>query len=197
MFLSVFRFAAPAAVAMALLSSACVNFESKPAPPVAAEPDSTALVARGAYLVTIAGCNDCHSPKQMGPNGPELVPGRMLSGYPGDQPIPEFDSKMLSQGFAMFTPDLTAGAGPWGISFAGNLTPDETGIKNWSFDQFKTALTKGKYKGLEGGRTLLPPMPWVNYINMEDADLRAMFAYLKSIPPVQNVVPAPVPPKGS
>ncbi len=160
-------------------------------------PDSATLVQRGEYLVTMAGCNDCHSPKQMGPNGPELVPGRMLSGYPADQAVPDFDSKMLSQGFAMFTPDLTAAAGPWGITFAANLTPDETGIGAWTFEQFKRALTEGKSKGLEGGRAILPPMPWVNYVNMTDEDLQAMFAYLKSIPAVSNLVPAPLPPTGA
>lgn len=160
------------------------------------ETDQAALVAKGANLVKICGCNDCHSPKRMGPNGPEIIPEKMLSGYPGDLPVPTFDSKMLSQGFAMFTPDLTAGAGPWGISFAGNLTPDATGIGNWTLDQFKKALKEGKLKGLDGGRTLLPPMPWFNYTDMKDEDLAAMFAYLKSIPPVKNVVPAPVPPAG-
>ena len=84
--------------------------------------------------------------------------------------------------------------GPWGTSFAANLTPDETGIGNWSFGQFKKALTEGKAKGLDGGRMLLPPMPWPNYVSMQEADLRAIFAYLKSIPPVKNIVPAPVPP---
>jgi hypothetical protein len=56
------------------------------------------------------------------------------------------------------------------------------------------ALTEGKSKGLDGGRMLLPPMPWVNYINMADADMRAIFAYLKSIPAVKNAVPNPIPP---
>ncbi|TAE50011.1 MAG: diheme cytochrome c-553 [Bacteroidetes bacterium] len=156
--------------------------------------DQAAKIARGKYLVTISGCNDCHSPKRMGPKGPEIIPELMLSGYPGTQPVPAFDSKMLSSGFAMFTPDLTAAAGPWGVSFAGNLTPDETGIGNWTLEQFKVALTQGKYKGLENNRTLLPPMPWVNHIDMTHEDLEAMFSYLKSIPAVKNVVPAPLPP---
>ncbi|MDX1907552.1 MAG: diheme cytochrome c-553 [Bacteroidia bacterium] len=183
----------PLALGCMVLLTSCTT--PPPAEPAATpREDQASLIERGQYLVTIAGCNDCHSPKQMGPNGPELVPGRMLSGYPGDQPVPVFDSKMLNQGFAMFTPDLTAGAGPWGISFAGNLTPDETGIGNWTLEQFKVALTQGKFKGQPGGRTLLPPMPWVNYVTMADKDVEAMFAYLKSIPPVHNIVPAPVPP---
>ena len=152
-------------------------------------------IIRGKYLVGIMGCNDCHSPKRMGENGPELIPELLLSGYPSDRPIVNFDSELIKEGFAIFYPDLTAAAGPWGISFAGNLTPDETGIGNWSEEQFKTALTKGKFKGLKNARMLLPPMPWFNYIEMKDEDIRAVFNYLKSIEPVSNLVPPPVSPE--
>lgn len=163
---------------------------TSPAPaPTAAE-----LSQRGAYLVQISGCNDCHSPKKMGAHGPEIIPETMLSGYPSDRPIVKFDSKMLQSGFSMFYPDLTAAAGPWGVSFAANLTPDDTGLGNWSEEQFTKALKEGKAKGLDGGRMLLPPMPWPNYVNMSDADVKAIFAYLKSIKPVKNAVPAPITP---
>jgi hypothetical protein len=118
----------------------------------------------------------------------------MLSGYPADRPLVKFTDPMIKQGFAMFYPDLTAAAGPWGISFAANLTPDDTGMASWTEEQFKIALTQGKSKGMANGRPLLPPMPWVNYTTMEDADIKAIFAYLKSIKPVKNVVPAPIPP---
>jgi mono/diheme cytochrome c family protein len=154
----------------------------------------TDLVKRGEYLVKIAGCNDCHSPKRMGAQGPEIIPELMLSGYPSSQPVPAFDSKMFASGFSQFSPDLTVAAGPWGISFAANLTPDETGLGAWTEAQFKTALTKGKYKGLESGRMLLPPMPWINYTTMADEDIKAMFAYLQQIKPVKNLVPAFVSP---
>ena len=153
-----------------------------------------ALISRGKYLVTVMGCNDCHSPKKMGPNGPEIIPELLLSGYPASRPIVKFDRKMIREGFAQFYPDLTAAAGPWGISFAGNLTPDQTGIGNWTEEQFKKALTQGKYKGLDGTRTLLPPMPWFNMTILTDEDVRAIYNYLKSIPPVSNVVPQPVSP---
>jgi len=152
------------------------------------------IVKRGEYLVTIMGCNDCHSPKKMGPNGPEIIPELMLSGYPADRPIVKFDNPKLKEGFGMFYPDLTAAAGPWGVSFAGNLTPDQSGIGSWTEEQFKTAMTKGKFKGIEGSRTLLPPMPWYNFTELKDEDAKAIFAYLKSIKPVRNVVPAPIPP---
>lgn len=151
-------------------------------------------IQQGKYLVGIMGCNDCHSPKKMGPNGPEIIPELLLSGYPSDRPIVKFDSKLIKEGFAMLYPDLTAGAGPWGVSFAGNLTPHETGLGNWTEEQFKKALTKGKFKGLDEERMLLPTMPWTNYINLTDADTHAIFMYLKSIPPVSNRVPAAVTP---
>jgi mono/diheme cytochrome c family protein len=157
-------------------------------------PTQEELVKRGEYLVKITGCNDCHSPKKMGAQGPEIIPELLLSGYPADRPIVKFDSKMLKTGFSMFYPDLTAAAGPWGVSFAGNLTPDETGLGTWTEAQFKIALTQGKFKGIEGSRMLLPPMPWVNYTTMEDADIKAIFAYLKSIKPVKNLVPQPITP---
>jgi hypothetical protein len=152
-------------------------------------------IIRGKYLVGIMGCNDCHSPKRMGENGPEIIPELLLSGYPSERPVVNFDSPLLKEGFGMFYPDLTAAAGPWGISFAGNLTPDATGMGNWTEEQFKIALTQGKFKGLENARMLLPPMPWFNYSVMKDEDIRAVFKYLQSINPVENVVPAPVSPE--
>ncbi len=150
------------------------------------------VVKEGEHLVMIMGCNDCHSPKQMGPNGLEIIPGKMLSGYPSDRPIVKFDSKLIKKGFPMFYPDLTASAGPWGISFAGNLTPDDTGIGNWTEEQFKKALTQGKYKGIDGSRTLLPPMPWVNYQTLTNDEIHSIFTYLQSIKPVKNIVPNPI-----
>jgi len=152
------------------------------------------MVKRGEYLVTIMGCNDCHSPKKMGPNGPEIIPELLLSGFPSDRPIVKFNDPRLKEGFGMFYPDLTAAAGPWGVSFAANLTPDQSGIGTWTEEQFKKALMQGKFKGIEGTRTLLPPMPWFNFMYLKDEDASAIFAYLKSLKPVVNVVPQPIPP---
>lgn len=162
--------------------------------PEESEMSTEQVIERGAYLVETMGCNDCHSPKQMGPKGPEIIPELMLSGYPSDRPIMKLQHEMIGQGFSMFYPDLTAAIGPWGMSFAANLTPDVTGLGNWSEEQFSKALKEGKYKGLDGSRMLLPPMPWINYVNMKDEDVSAIFAYLKSIPAVSNVVPAPIAP---
>jgi hypothetical protein len=152
------------------------------------------LIKKGAYLVTILGCNDCHSPKRMSAHGPELIPEMMLSGYQSTNQLPPMPTDALKNGWSLFYPDLTAAVGPWGVSFAGNLTPDETGIGSWSLEQFKIAITKGKMKGLEDGRPLLPPMPWQNYAYMMDEDVAAIYAYLRSVPPVKNVVPANIPP---
>lgn len=149
-------------------------------------------IERGRYLVGIMGCNDCHSPKLMGPQGPYLDPDRILSGYPADRPLPPVPAN--AEAWALMAMDLTAAVGPWGTTFAANITSDETGIGNWTYEQFERALRHGLYKGLEGSRPLLPPMPWQNMVDMKAEDMQAMFAYLKSTKPVENVVPAPVPP---
>ena len=119
-------------------------------------------------------------------------PARLLSGHPQDEVIPKIPDDR--DGWVLFSMGLTASLGPWGVSYAANLTPDDTGLGDWSFEQFKTAITKGKYKGLEGSRSLLPPMPWQQFRNFSDQDLEAIFTYLQSLKPVKNLVPAPVSP---
>lgn len=148
------------------------------------------LVVRGEYLVTIMGCHDCHSPKKMGPLGPELDSSRILSGHPAGMPLAQVNPKEL-ESWVLFNHTATAFVGPWGTSFAANITSDPTGIGAWSEEQFFKAIRQGKYKGLDNGRSLLPPMPWPVYAKATDADLRAIFAYLKSTTPVNNVVPPP------
>jgi mono/diheme cytochrome c family protein len=152
------------------------------------------LVERGRYLVTVAGCNDCHSPKNLTAMGPVPDETRLLSGHPQDQPLPAVDASMVGPGkWMLFNDDLTCAVGPWGASFAANLTPDkETGIGAWPEEMFVATLRNGKHLG--SGRPLLPPMPWPNLAQATDEDLKAMFAYLRSIPPVKNQVPAPIPP---
>ncbi|MEJ2585303.1 MAG: diheme cytochrome c-553 [Robiginitalea sp.] len=119
-----------------------------------------ALVQRGEYLVVSVGCADCHSPKIMTEHGPEPDMDRYMMGYDSSQPLPETPENVPLGPWILFNGELTAAVGPWGTSFAGNLTPHETGIGNWSFEQFKKALREGKYKGLENSRPLMPPMPW-------------------------------------
>lgn len=149
------------------------------------------MVKRGNYLVNIIGCDDCHSPKRMGEHEPEIIPELRLSGYPSSRPISKVDSNVIKNGWMLFGSDLTSSVGPWGMSFAANLTSDATGIGNWTASQFMKAIREGKWKGLDESRPLLPPMPWFIYKNMTDQDLQSIFAYLKTIPPVKNVVPAP------
>lgn len=161
-----------------------------------ASPTKADLVKRGEYLVQIMGCNDCHTPKVMTPNGPAPDPNRMLSGYPAEEELVSIADPEVLKSYALFNMSLTAGIGPWGTTYAANLTPDDTGLSNWTLEQFGKALREGKSKGMDGTRPLLPPMPWQNYVNLSDEDLAAIFAYLQSIPPVKNLVPAPVPPAG-
>lgn len=149
------------------------------------------LVKRGNYLVTTMGCNDCHSPKVMTAMGPALDTTRLLSGHRSDIQLPPSNTEVLKNGWALFYAEGTAMISPLGTSYAANITSDETGIGNWTLQQFKTALTKGKWKGMENARDLLPPMPWENYKNLSDADVEAIFTYLKSTKPVNNIVPAP------
>jgi hypothetical protein len=146
------------------------------------------MVKRGAYLVTIMGCNDCHSPKKMGPQGPYPDPDRLLSGHPADMPVPKFDTG-TARNWILFNQMLTNYVGPWGISYSANLTSDSTGIGGWTEQQFMKAIREGKYKGLDNTRPLLPPMPWPEIRHASDEDLKAIFAYLKSTKPVRNVVP--------
>src|SRR5690606_41533751 len=99
-----------------------------------------------------------------------------------------------TDGWVMFTMGLTSTVGAGGASYAASLTPDDTGLGNWSYEQFETAIRKGKSKGLETNRDLLPPTPWQMFKNYSDADLRSIFAYRKSIKPIDNLVPQRIPP---
>jgi len=148
------------------------------------------LIKRGAYLVSISGCDDCHTPKKFGPNGPEPDMDRRLSGYRSEVPFPSVDTNVIKNGWALANSELTGWAGPWGASFAANLTSDETGIGNWTEEQFKKALTQGKWKGMDGNRPLMPPMPWQNFSHLHDEDVKAIFAFLKSTKPVKNIEPS-------
>lgn len=153
--------------------------------------DSLQMIERGEYLVSTIGCDDCHSPKRMGPAGPEIIPELRLSGFQDQTKLPPIDISEVEKGWVLFAPDLTGTVGPWGISHAANLTSDDTGIGLWGEENFIKAIREGKYKGLDGSRPLLPPMPWQVYRNLDDTDLKAIFAYLKTVPAVRNVVPAP------
>lgn len=147
-----------------------------------------AIQARGEYLVMVASCNDCHTPLKLGPNGPEPDLTRMLSGHPEGMEMPEAPVTAAGPWTWAGADTSTAFAGPWGVSYAANLTPDEnTGIGIWTEEIFVNTLRSGRHWGV--ARPILPPMPWQNFARMTDEDLNAIFAYLRSIPPIHNRVP--------
>jgi len=146
--------------------------------PASAQQANTA-VERGRYLVTITGCHDCHSPKIEGMK-PDLA--RSLSGRPATTQLPTpTKTEVHASG------DLTAWTGPWGYSIAANLTPDAaTGLgTRYSEASFITTMRTGKKPN---GTPVMPPMPSDVYQNMTDDDLKAIFAYLKTIKPIKNAV---------
>jgi len=158
-----------------------------PVDTVAAPLTQEQMVARGQYLVTVGVCNDCHTPWIMGPHGPEPDMTRMLSGHPEGTKVPTPPALSQEWPFAG-SADFTAWAGPWGISYTANLTPDEnTGLGIWDEAMFIKTIREGRHMG--DGRPIVPPMPWPWYAKMTDEDLKAVFAYLKSIPPIVNRVP--------
>jgi cytochrome c553 len=166
-------------------------------PPVKAAPQAApgraANPERGAYLVRIMGCNHCHTPYTLGPNGPHPDMARALSGHPSDLSMPPApalgDSLWNWHGAAT----NTAFAGPWGVSFAANLTPDpETGLGKWTPEMFIATMRTARHEGK--GRPILPPMPAENLAALTDADIRDLFAYLQSLKPIRNRVPAPLDP---
>ena len=135
-----------ATTAIALLACQANSTGVKKHKPVIVSKDS--LINRGAYLVYTMLCDDCHSPKKMGPNGPEIIPELRLSGARQNTKLPPLNVSAIEKGWTLFNEDFTSIAGAWGVSFAGNLTSDETGIGNWTEEQFKKAITKGNTKDL-------------------------------------------------
>ena len=142
-------------------------------------PSNATRVERGKYLVTIAACHDCHSPKinaQM-----DLDQAKILSGRPANT-MPPAQGKEIRASL-----DLTAWSGPWGNSYAANLTSDpETGLgKRYTEASFIKAIRTGKKPE---GEDLAPPMPWTQYRHMTDEDLKSIYAFLKTVKPVKNAV---------
>lgn len=170
--------------------------QSQDAPGKAAA-EKAVQVERGKYLVTVMGCSDCHSPKIFTKMGPMPDTTKLLSGHPAEATIPEIPKGSIApdQLGALSSNDFTTWAGPWGISFTRNLTPDSAiGLGSWNEGIFIKAIRSGKDMG--EGREILPPMPWPAYREMTDGDLKTIFAYLQSLPPVENSVPDPISPTG-
>jgi mono/diheme cytochrome c family protein len=132
--------------------------------------------ARGEQLVMLGGCNDCHTPKL--PGGRFNV-SRLLSGQPLGGPVPPD-----APGAVTTNMHLTAWRGPWGVSLARNITPDnETGIGTWSLADFKRTIRTGVDPK---GQVLNPPMPIPTLQNLPDEDLEAIYNYLRTVKPIRN-----------
>ena len=169
------------------------------APPAAAAPAAAPVqtqVERGRMLVIGGLCHDCHTPKKFGPKGPEPDMDRMLSGHPeGDKVAGPYKPAAGSPWIIATSADLTAWSGPWGVSFPANLTPDaNTGLRSgvWTEELFIKAMRTGKHMGT--ARDILPPMSWPFIGQLSDDDLKAIWAYLGTIPAISNHVPEPIPP---
>jgi len=175
-------------------ASAVILLISCQSQPEKTEMTEQQMIERGEFLVTAGGCDDCHTPKNLGPKGPEMDMTRRLSGHPAGTTVPPVDTTLLHQ-WAYLSHDLTMAVGPWGVTFSANLTPDnETGIGTWQPEMFIRAIKTGKHLGVAEGRPIFPPMPWQSIARLSDEDLKAMFMYLKSLPAVKNNVPDPLPP---
>ena len=128
-----------------------------------ARADDAAMLARGHYLVSIMGCNDCHTPGYF-LGKPDMA--RFLGGSDVGFAIP---------GLGVFVPP--------------NLTPDQaTGLGSWTAEQIVTAFTTGVRPD---GRELAPIMPWREMAGLTPDDAAAIAAYLQSLPPVDHQVPGP------
>jgi mono/diheme cytochrome c family protein len=130
------------------------------------DPPRHDLVKYGEYLAgPVAHCMECHTP---------FLP----EGRPDT-------SRLGAGGFAM--------PGPWGVSYTANLTADvETGLGAWKDGEIIASI----YGVRRGGGHVLPPMPIQHYVQgIAEGDLRALLAYLRSLPPIRNKVPVPEPPK--
>jgi hypothetical protein len=155
---------------------------------------SAAKVKRGKQLVMLGGCNDCHTPWKFDPEIGMPVPdmSRMLSGHPEGAPLPQ--GTLGPQDLAVIGPTFTSFRMPFGVVLTPNLTPDpDTGTGSWTQEMFLGIFRKAKHLG-GGGRPILPPMPWNAVASLPDEDIVAIFAYLRSIPPIRNHVDTVQPP---
>lgn len=153
------------------------------------------MVQRGKYLVeTVGACGHCHTPR----TGAEYNMDMYLAGHPANAPYPRYNFSMMQQGiFILTSPQMSAFSGPFGTSFASNLTPDnETGLGEWTEKMFIDAMRTGHHQGNMSNRKIFPPMPTKHYAEMNDADLKAIWAYLRTIKPVKNEVSPPLNQRG-
>jgi len=181
-----------AACCLMLATTVAVGCSDRGVSVTASAAERSARVERGKYLVTMIGCGDCHTPLKMGPRGPEPDMTHFLSGHPeqmGALPAGTAQGPWLWAGAAT----NTAFSGPWGVSYAANLTPDRnTGLGIWTEEMFLSAIRTGRHMGTS--REILPPMPWPAFRNATDEDLKSIYAFLQTVKPVTNHVPDVQPP---
>ncbi|HEY0005080.1 MAG TPA: cytochrome c [Pyrinomonadaceae bacterium] len=118
-------------------------------------PDTSSPVKRGEYLVQMADCAGCHTPKDRG------------------RPVAGLD---LAGGFPLKEPS--------GEVASSNITPDPSGISYYNEEMFLTMMRTGRV----GARQLHSTMRWIEFGKMTDEDLRAIYAYLRSLKPIQHKV---------
>ncbi len=127
-------------------------------------PSETDVVDYGRYVATAAGCVECHSKREKGTK----VPGTEYGG-----------------GMEFIMPN--------GITTSANISPDKTnGIGSWTADAFVKrfkAYADSTYKPHKvGPKDMNTAMPWMMYAGMKETDLRAIFAYLQTVTPLDNKV---------
>ena len=186
-------------IAVTIVLASSVTAIAKRANVPTATQVQTQRVERGAYLISVLACHDCHTPWVNGPNGPAPDMTRALSGHPHDLVMPPAPKLGNSPWVWIGAGTNTAFAGPWGVSYTANLTPDRlTGIGIWTEEMFVKTIRTGRHWGV--ARPILPPMPWHIYRNLTDEDLKSVYTYLRTIKPIRNQVPdaviAPPPPQG-
>lgn len=185
-------------VLVVLLGSAACSKGSGPVVPAAhaAGGYTAEQVARGKHLVNFGACHDCHTPWKhdpaIGAKAPDM--SRMLSGHPEGAPDP--GGKLGPDDITVIGPTFTSFRMPFGVVHAANLTPDmETGTGTWTEEMFLGVFRKARHMGGDG-RPVLPPMPWPMTASLPDEDIKAIFAYLRTVPPIRNAVPVANPPPG-
>lgn len=154
-------------------------------------------IERGKRLVERGQCSQCHTPKIKTTLGYKPDKDRFLSGYDQDQELPDLPYAKIMAGETekmFYTTDATVWVGRWGVSFAANLTPEpETGIGNWKEEDF-IDIFRGNRHFAEGAE-VISPMPVNVYSRLGFFELRSIFIYLQTLPPVVNSVPVRIPPE--
>ncbi len=173
------RMLAAGALFVGVASMAVATAQQNPYPaPKPQKLAPAASIERGGQLALLGGCDDCHTPKLVGGT---LDMARRFSGHPQDAPLPPENAGAITANMM-----LTAWRGPWGLTLALNITPDpDTGIGKWTVEDFKKTLRTGVDPT---GYVIRPPMPIQTLQNLPDADLEAIFRFLKSQKPIRNAV---------